>query len=458
MMNLRRVLMQSSMTNRNLKPTRIITLSFIAIIMVGTILLSLPVSSREGNATDLLTALFTATSATCVTGITLVDTYEYWSLFGQSVLLVLIQIGGLGFMSFVSIFYFVLNRRVRLRERLVIMESMNLNSIEGVIVLVRHVLVGTLLFELAGAVILSCCFIPEFGVAGGIWRGVFHSVSAFCNAGFDIMGKHSLFSALETYMDNPVILLTLAILIILGSTGFYVWEDVIVKRKFKKLHIHSKLVIIITGILIVLGMLMYLVFEHDNPGNIGNASIGKKLLVSFFQSVSTRTTGFDVIGQATLTEDTKVLSILLMFIGGSSGSTAGGVKTVTMGILVLSVINNMRGKRDLVIFERRIPHTQVINATTLVYISILIGLSGGIFISAINDVNFIDSLFESVAAYSTAGLTTGLAKAVNPVSQMMMIIFMFFGKIGLLSLSIGFMTNSRKSANYKYPEENVIVG
>lgn len=454
----RRVLTQSSMTNRNLKPSRIITLSFIAIIMVGTILLALPVSSREGYATDLLTAIFTATSAACVTGLSLVDTYEYWSLFGQSVLLVLIQIGGLGFMSFISIFYFLLNRRVRLRERLVIMESMNLNSIEGVIGLVRHVLLGTLLFESVGAVILSCCFIPEFGIAGGIWRGIFHSVSAFCNAGFDVMGKHSLFSSLVTYMDNPIILLTLAVLIIVGSTGFYVWEDVITRRRLKKLHVHSKLVLIITGILIILGMVMYLVFEHDNPGNIGEMSMGRKLLVTFFQSVSTRTAGFDVIGQSTLTEDTKVLSMLLMFIGGSSGSTAGGVKTVTIGILVLSAINNMRGKRELVVFERRIPHMQVINATTLVFISILTVLFGGIFISTVNDVNLINSLFEAIAAYSTAGMTIGLVKAVNPASQVMIIFFMFFGKIGLLSLSLGFITKSKKQTNYTYPEENVIVG
>jgi len=426
--------------------------------MVGTILLALPISSRNGNVTGLLTALFTATSATCVTGITIVDTYEYWSFFGQSVILVLIQIGGLGFMSFISIFYFLLNRRVRLRERLVIMESMNLSSVEGVVALVQRVLKGTLIFESVGAVILSFCFIPEFGVAGGIWRGIFHSISAFCNAGFDIMGKHTLFSALETYIDNPVILLTLAALIIVGSTGFYVWEDIITNRKFKKLHLNSKLALIITVTLIVLGMLMYMTFESDNPNNMGNMDMGNKLLLSFFQSVSTRTTGFDVIGQSTLTEDTKILSMLLMFVGGTSGSTAGGVKTVTIGILVISVIANMRGKRDMVVFERRIPHIQVINATSLVFISILITLLGGIFISTTNGANLINSLFESVAAYSTAGMTTGLVKTINTASRLLMIFFMFFGKIGILSLSIGFMTKGRKYRNYTYPEENVIIG
>jgi len=446
------------MINKNLKPSRIIALSFLGIIIIGTILLTLPLSSREGNTTDLLTALFTATSATCVTGITLVDTYEYWSLLGQVIILVLIQIGGLGFMSFISVFYFLLNRRVRLRERLVIMESMNLSSVEGVVGLVRHVLIGTLIFESVGAVILSFCFIPEFGMADGIWRGVFHSISAFCNAGFDIMGKHNLFSALVTYMDNPVILITLAVLIIVGSTGFYVWEDVITNRKFKRLHLNTKLVIIMTGVLIVLGTLMYLVFERANPNSIGNMSLGKKLILSLFQSVSTRTTGFDVIGQSTLTEDTKVLSMLLMFIGGSSGSTAGGIKTVTIGILVISVITNMRGKKDIVLFERKIPHTQVINAMTLFFFSMMIVLFGGIFISTTNNMNFINSLFESVATYSTAGMTTGLVKMVNPASKLLMVFFMFFGKIGILSFSIAFMTKSRKSLNYTYPVENVIIG
>ena len=458
MLTIRRLLAKSSMMNKNLKPTRIITLSFISIILVGTILLVLPISVRDGESVNLLTAFFTATSATCVTGLSLVDTYEHWSLFGQAIILVLIQIGGLGFMSFISIFYFLMNRRVRLRERLVIMESMNLSSVEGVVGLVRHVLIGTLLFEVGGAVILSCCFIPEFGTAGGIWRGIFHSVSAFCNAGFDIMGKHSMFSSLETYIDNPVILITLALLIIIGSTGFYVWEDVITSRKFKKLHVHSKLVLILTGVLIVLGMLMYLVFEGDNPNNMGDLSMGRKVLLSIFQSVSTRTTGFDVMGQFTLTEDTKALSMLLMFVGGSSGSTAGGVKTVTLGIIILSVINTMRGKRDLVIFERKIPQRQVLNAMTLVFISMMIALLGGITISAINDANFIDALFESVAAYSTAGMTTGLIRTVNPASLLLIIFFMFFGKIGVLSLSIAFMVKSGKLVNYTYPEENVIIG
>lgn len=456
--NLKRMLAKSSMVNRNLRPARIIILSFIGVILAGTLLLGLPIATKGPGAANLFTAFFTATSATCVTGLTLVDTYEYWGFFGQLVILLMIQIGGLGFMSFISLFYFLLDKRVRLRERLVIMESMNLSTVEGVVGLVRHVLIGTLCFEIAGAAILSWCFIPEFGALGGIWRGIFHSVSAFCNAGFEIMGPHNMFSTMITYVDNPVVLITLAVLILVGSVGFYVWEDIITRKKFRRLHVHSKLALIITAILVVLGTLMYLGFEGNNPDSIGNLTAGQRVLVSFFQSVSTRTTGFDVIGQLTLTEDTKALSMLLMFIGGSSGSTAGGVKTVTIGILVLSVISVIRGRRDLTVFEKKIPQRQIINATTLISIGIMLTISGGIVLCAANNVSLLDALFESVSAYSTAGMEAGFLRAASVGSQLLVIFFMFFGKIGVLSLSIAFMMKGGKAVDYTYPAENVIIG
>jgi len=458
MKHLRRMLGSPDILNRNLKPTRIIVLSFIGIILVGTGLLALPVAARGPGAPGLFTAFFTATSAVCVTGLTLVDTYTYWSPFGQAVILVLIQIGGLGFMSFISIFYFLLNKRVGLRQRLVMMESMNLTEIEGVVAMMRHVIIGTLLFEFLGAVILSGCFIPEFGLAGGIWRGVFHAVSAFCNAGFDIMGSHAMFSNLQTYVDQPLILVTLAVLILIGSIGFYVWEDILKRRRSRRLHVHSRMVLIVTAVLVLLGMWMYLGLEWNNPESIGGMSVGKKLLVSFFQSISTRTTGFDAIGQSTLTGDTKVLSMLLMFIGGSSGSTAGGVKTGTVGILVLTVISVLRGRRKLILFERRIPPGQIINAATLVCLGFLLALAGGVYLSAANGAAVIDALFESVAAYSTAGMTIGLAKTASLGSQFLIIFYMFFGKIGVMSLSIAFMMGDKKAVQYTYPEERVIIG
>ncbi|MCL2828020.1 MAG: potassium uptake protein, TrkH family [Oscillospiraceae bacterium] len=443
---------------RRLPPAQLIILGFLAIILAGTMLLTLPIASRTHGATDLFTALFTAVSAISVAGLTLVDTYAYWTFFGQAVILLLIQIGGLGFMTIVSIFYFLLHKRMGLRERLVIMESMNLDEMAGVVALVRRVLIATLLFEFVGAVVLSIHFIPEFGWGGGIWRGVFLAVSAFCNAGFHIMGNHDIFSGVVSYSQSPVLLLTMGILIVVGSTGFFVWQDIFTRRRWRKLHVHSKLVVIITAVLIGLGMLMFLGLESSNPNSIGRLSGPERVLVSFFQSISTRTAGFDVIGQFTLAEDTKILSIIFMFIGGSSGSAAGGVKTVTIGILVLSVIAVMRGKHDLVIFERKIAPTQIINAATLVFIAMLLALIGGILLSRTDGVELIDALYETVSAYGTAGMTVGVLEAVGRLEKTLLMLYMFFGKIGVMSLSIAFMMKGPKESGLTYPSEHVIIG
>jgi len=453
-----RLLAWSERKIRRMRPTRIIVLTFLAIIFAGALLLTLPIAQRAAGRTDFFTALFTAVSAISVTGLTLVDTVTHWSFFGQAVILVLIQIGGLGFMSIISIFYFMLNRRLGLRERLVMMESMNLDEMDGVVTLVKRVLIGTLLFELAGAIILSVHFIPEFGWGGGIWRGVFLAVSAFCNAGFHLMGTHGMFSGMETFAGSPVVLFTMAILILVGSTGFYVWGDILNRRRLKRFHIYTKLVLIITGILVLSGMLMYLLMEWHNPNSLGSLPVGERFLVSFFQSISTRTAGFDVIGQFTLTEDTKLLSILFMFIGGSSGSTAGGVKTVTIGILVLSAISVLRGRQDLVVFGRKIAPGQIINAMTLVSIGILIVLAGSIFLFRTEGVSLISAIFETASAYGTAGLSIGVLDAVGRAEKILLMCLMFFGKIGILSLSIAFMMRGRGSVNYTYPTEHVIIG
>ncbi|MCL2568192.1 MAG: potassium uptake protein, TrkH family [Oscillospiraceae bacterium] len=444
---------------KRMPPTQIIILVFLAIIAAGALLLTLPVATRAPGGTDLLTALFTATSAVSVTGLTLVDTYTHWTFFGQAVILLLIQVGGLGFMSIISIFYFLLDKRIGLRDRLVIMESMNLDEMSGVVALLRHVLIGTLLFEFVGAVILSLHFIPEFGLAAGIWRGTFLAVSAFCNAGFHILGGHDMFSSLATYSDSPVVLLTMAILIVIGSTGFYVWEDILKRRRWKRLHVHSKLVLLITGILVVLGALMYLLMEGQNPNSLGLLPIGDQIMLSLFQSVSTRTAGFDVIGQLTLTEDTRLLSIFLMFIGGSSGSTAGGVKTVTIGILILSAVSVMRGRHDLTVFGKTIAPKQILNAATLVVIGMIFTVGGGIFIFRTAGVSLADALFETVAAYGTAGLSIGVIDEVGTIDRILLMCYMFFGKIGITSISIAFLMHSKKAhAKISYPTESVIIG
>ena len=443
---------------RKLRPTSMILLGFLAVILLGALLLTLPISSRDPGATALFTALFTAVSAVSVTGLTLVDTYTHWTPFGQAVILLLIQIGGLGFMSLISIFYFLLNKRIGLRERLMMMESMNLDELEGVVALVRRVLIGTLLFEFVGAVIFSLHFIPEFGLGGGIWRGVFLAVSAFCNAGFHLLGNHDMFSGIATYAASPVVLFTMAVLIVVGSTGFYVWEDILKRRHFRKLHLHSKLVLIITGLLIVLGALMYFWLEGQNPSSIGNMSVGQQIGISLFQSISTRTGGFDLIGQLTLADDTRLLSIPLMFIGGSSGSAAGGVKTVTMGILVLSAISVLRGRRELIIFEKRVDQTQIIQAATLVSIGLLLSLIGGVFLFRTDGVVLVDALFETVSAYSTAGLTLGVLERVGHLEKVLLMCYMFFGKIGVITLSVAFMMKGHRPAAITYPAEHVIIG
>lgn len=421
-------------------------------------MLALPFASASGSSCGLLTALFTSTSATCVTGLTVVSTETYWSLFGQLVILVLCQIGGLGIMSTIYMFYLALDKRIGLRRRMVLMESLNLNEFEGVVVLVKHVLIGTLAFEFIGAIILTGCLIPEFGLAGGLWRGIFMSVSAFCNAGFTVVYSDTFFSNAMPFSSNPIILITMIALILLGSIGFYVWEDVYKKGSLRRLHIHSKLAIITTAILTLSGMIAYIALETGEGGSLSSLSSGKQLLVSLFQSVSDRTVGIDAAGHLLNTDQTKFVTMILMFIGGSSGSTAGGVKTVTVAILFLSVISTIRGRQELIVFEKKISQTQVIQAATLVITGIVIISAGSIAVSLLNNAGLTESIFETVSVYSTAGLSLGLTQAAGPATIIMFIIFMFFGKIGIMSISIAFMMHRGQNLGYTYPAERVIIG
>lgn len=458
MQGFRRALVHYSMRKKKVKPTRAIVLSFVVIILVGTILLMLPISSRDGEITPPLDALFTATSATCVTGLIVYDTYSHWSVFGQGVLLALIQIGGLGFMAVVSVFFFLFNRRIGLRERLLLMQSMNLNEVEGVVSLIRKVLFGTLLFEGCGAVILSACFIPRFGWAGGIWRGIFHSISAFCNAGFDLLGKIEPYSSLTSYAGNPVVLLTISALIIVGGIGFFVWGDIYRQRSFKRLSVYSKLVLIITALLLLSGWVLFLVLEWNNPKTLGNLSFFEKLLNGFFQSVTTRTAGFNAIDQGALTDASKVLSSVLMLIGGSGGSTAGGIKTVTLGVIVLATLSTLRGKRELVIFKRRIDWRQISSATALLVTALVLTLSAAIVLSVLDHVDFLDGFYEVASAYGTVGLTTGITTSLSVVSRLILIVFMFFGRVGLMTFSIAFMYKRRDDLPMRYPLDSLIIG
>ena len=445
--------------SRSMNATRVVAGSFAAIILVGALLLTLPIASRDGQSAGFFTGLFTATSATCVTGLILADTWTQWTLFGQVVILAMIQLGGLGFMTVITLVSFALHRRIGLSERLIMVSTLNLNDLDGVVRMVRHALMGTFLMEGVGAVILSACMIPDFGVAGGIWRGVFHAVSAFCNAGFDLLGgKFGAFSSLAGYQDHPAVLLTIACLIVVGGLGFFVWEDILQKRSFRRLSVYSKMVLLMTGLLLLGGTAFFFVEEYGNPAVLGEMPLGQKLYNALFQSVTLRTAGFDAIGQGGLSDSSKAFSSILMLIGGSSGSTAGGLKTATVAVLLLALRSGLAGREQVTFRGRTIPYRRVLSAMTLALVMLLLFLVGSMVISTAEGLPYLDCAFEVASAMGTVGLTTGLTPTLSPFSQSLLILLMYTGRVGVLSFSIALMTRSRRGAKIRYPEMNVMIG
>ena len=445
--------------NRSLNATRIVAVSFACIIVVGTLLLALPIASRDGQSAGLFTALFTATSSTCVTGLILVDTWVQWSLFGQVVILAMIQLGGLGFMTVIPMVSLALHRRIGLSERLIMVSTLNLNDLDGVVRMVRHALMGTFLMEGTGAVLLSFAMVPRFGLLGGIWRGIFHAVSAFCNAGFDLLGgRFGAFSSLAGLQDDPLVLGTIGVLIMVGGLGFFVWEDILEKRCWRKLSVYSKMVLIITVTLIVGGGLFFLLEEFSNPATLGDMPLWQKIVNAFFQSVTLRTAGFDAIGQGGLTDTSKAFSCILMLIGGSSGSTAGGLKTATVAGLLLALRSGLTGREQVTFRGRAIPYRRVLNATTLALVMLFLFLVGSMLISTAEDLPYLDCAFEVASAMGTVGLTTGLTPNLSVFSQSLIILLMYMGRVGVLSFSIAFITRSGRGAKIKYPEMNVMIG
>lgn len=445
--------------SRSLNPTRVVAVSFAVIILTGALLLTLPVASRSGQSAGFFTGLFTATSATCVTGLILVDTWTQWSLFGQVVILAMIQLGGLGFMTVITLVSFALHRRIGLSERLIMVSTLNLNDLDGVVRMVRHALMGTFLLEGIGAVILSACMIPDFGLAGGIWRGIFHSVSAFCNAGFDLLGgKFGAFSSLAGYNDHPVVLLTIACLIVVGGLGFFVWEDILQKRSFHRLSVYSKMVLLMTLLLVAGGTAFFFVEESGNTAVLGDMPLGQKLYNALFQSVTLRTAGFDAVGQGGLSDSSKAFSCILMLIGGSSGSTAGGLKTATVAVLLLALRSGLAGREQVTFRGRTIPYRRVINAMTLALVMLFLFLLGSMVISTAERLPYLDCAFEVASAMGTVGLTTGLTPGLSPFSQTLIILLMYLGRVGVLSFSIALMTRRRRRGKISYPEMNVMIG
>lgn len=442
----------------SMSATKLIALCFLGIILLGTGLLMLPVSSRSGEPCQFLPALFTATSATCVTGLTPFDTWTQWSGFGQVVLLCLIELGGLGFMSAATLVIFLFRRKVGLRQRMLIAQALSLNEMDGVVRLQRMVIFGSLGFEAAGALILTLWFWPKYGFARALQWGVFHSISAFCNAGFDIFGSMEPGSSLLLFQNDPVVLLTLGALVVLGGLGFLVWQDIAEKRSWKKLSVYSRLVLMATAMLIVSGWALICILEWNNPKTLGNLSVGSKLLGGLFQSITLRTAGFDAINQAGLTQGGKAVSMVLMLIGGSSGSTAGGLKTVTFLVVLLFIWARARGRSNVSAFCRTIPQEQALNAMTISLMMVLLSVLGGIFVCATSPVSFTDGLFEAISALATVGLTAGATGLLSVPAKILIIIFMYFGRVGVLTISLGFLMGNQAVERFRYAETSLLIG
>lgn len=457
-LRMRKLMLRMQRFFGHFSPMQIIVLVFMMIIFAGAVLLTLPVSSNSGEGTPFLTALFTATSATCVTGLTLVDTCRHWSGFGQAVILAMIQVGGLGFMTVAAMFFFALNRKIGLKKRMLMAQSLGLDSLSGIVRMVSKILKRTLILEGLGAAILTIRFCFQMPFWKALWWGVFHSVSMFCNAGFDIMGAVEEGGSLINYVHDPVVSLTVMTLIVLGGLGFFVWDDILRNKQFRKFTIYTKLVLIITAVLIFGGAGVYALLEWTNPATIGTLPLGEKIMACLFQSVTTRTAGAYTIAQGPLYSESKAFTCLLMFIGGSSGSTAGGVKTVTMGVLLLSVLATARGRSRVTVFHRTISHKQVSDAVAVVVMVFTALLAGAMVLSATNDLEFIDCIYETTSAIATVGLSTGITPMLNDLSRVIIIILMFFGRVSVMTISLGFLLSNQAEERYHHAETKVLIG
>lgn len=437
---------------------RIIAMGYLAVIILGTLLLLLPGMTAEGFRTDFLTALFTATSATCVTGLVVVDTATHWTLLGQVIILLMIQIGGLGFMTMGVLLAMLLKKRITLRVRGLLQESMNYMQMGGVLRLLKTAFQGTLLFEGVGAVLLAFRFIPVFGLSKGIFYGIFHSISAFCNGGFDLMGTYSgKYSSLVEFHGDILINVVIMALIILGGIGFFVWSDI---RKnglhWKKYMLHTKITLFTTAFLLVGGTILFWLFEKENL--LGGMNGKDQLLAAAFSSVTARTAGFNTIDTGGLTSASKLLTIVLMFIGGSPGSTAGGIKTVTAMVLVTYVWSNLRESKGVNIFYRRLDDDVIRKASNVVVISLMMAVTSVIIICFMQPyLSVEDIMFEVFSAIGTVGMSTGITRDLTTASRILIILLMYCGRIGSMSFALSF-TERKKAAPVQLPVEKIMIG
>ncbi|MDU5083304.1 TrkH family potassium uptake protein [uncultured Tissierella sp.] len=435
-----------------LDPPRVLALGFGSLILIGAILLNLPIATQNGESIGFLNALFTSASAVCVTGLVVVNTGLYWSLFGQVVIILLIQMGGLGFMTMATIGALVIGKKITLKERLVIKEQLNQETMSGLVKLTKYVILSTFVIEGMGALLLSTRFIPIYGTVKGIWFSIFHAISAFCNAGFDLTGD-----SIAPFVGDFTINMTISALIILGGLGFYVYIDISRNRSFKKLSLHSKLVLSITGVLLLVGMIIILLIEYNNPLTLKPLNIFEKLIASFFQSVVPRTAGYYSVNLAGLYDTTVFLMIILMFIGGSPGSTGGGIKTTTFGTLILTTIGVIKGNKDIVAFRKRISYDVINRSLAISTVGMILILGVSFILTVTEPANFLDVLFETTSAFATVGLTRGLTPNLTDFGKVMIILTMYIGRVGPLTMAYVFARKS-KAGNFRYSEGNIMVG
>ncbi len=440
-----------------LNPTQILALGFATLIILGTIFLSLPYATAQGTGSGIITALFTSTSAVCVTGLVVEDTGTFWSPFGKTVILLLIQAGGLGFMTLTSFFALAIGKRISFKERLHIQEALNEYKIQGIVRYVKYIIIMTFIIEGIGAILLSFKFIPQFGLEKGIVFSIFHAVSAFCNAGFDIMGNYS---SLTNYRGSFIVNITVMALIVLGGLGFNVIYEVIRKKSLKRLSLHSSLVLRLTSGLIIIGFILIFVLEYGNMDTLGGLSLKEKILSSFFHSITPRTAGFNTLPTDQLTTGALIITMLFMFIGASSASCAGGIKITTAGVLYYNMVSTIKGKKDTEVFKKRIPQEIIDRAIVIIVLS----ASWVVFVSLVlsiteKNTEFIVLLFESMSSFGTVGLSMGITPELSNIGRIVISMSMFVGRLGPLTIVLALSIRQLKNNNkYRYPEEKVSVG
>ena len=442
--------------------THIILLSFLIAILIGALLLSLPISSADGKAKPFLDALFTATTSTCVTGLVVTPTVSSWSIFGQAVILILIQIGGLGVITIMSGLMILLHKKIGIGDRLLLQDAFNLNSLSGLVRFVKKVVGGTFIIEGIGALLYMMVFVPRFG-AKGVWISVFTSISAFCNAGIDIIAENSLCD----YALNPIINIVTSSLIILGGIGYIVWWDVLrvlrlrrtkKVRFFRDLTLHSKIAVTATLTLILTGAVLIFAFEYNNPQTIKDYTLLQKIEVSLFQSVTTRTAGFATVPQENLTNASAFVCLLLMFIGGSPVGTAGGIKTVTFAVLVASAFASVRNKENTEVFGRQLTKQAVSKAVAVTCMSFIIMFTSTVFLSAVTEANALDLIYETVSATATVGLTRNFTASLSSIGKIIIIVTMYLGRVGPISLAVAFKRGKDNQNIIRNPIEEISVG